>query len=99
MLEHSTTPTLYGSLCCSDPNLTPFSPFFIIFLRLVAACVGALFAGPSMALIAYFCDFARGYDIAFIASPGVFAMIGFDRVVHEPGRLPGLPPQDEAAAG
>lgn len=45
--------------------------------RLLVAVVGVLFVGPSLALMAYFTDFMRGYYIAFILSLGVFAMIWF----------------------
>jgi len=42
---------------------------------LLVASLGALFVGPSMALIAYFSDFPRGYYIAIIMSMAVFLMI------------------------
>lgn len=51
--------------------------------RLLVAVVGALFVGPSIALIAYFNDFYRGYYIAFVASLGVFSLIWF----NQPGYL------------
>ena len=47
--------------------------------RLVVAIVGSLFVGPSMALIAYFTDFMRGYYIAFIISLAVFSYIWFEQ--------------------
>jgi hypothetical protein len=50
--------------------------------RLLVAVVGALFVGPSMALIAYFTDFTRGYYIAFIMSLAVFSWIWFDQPIY-----------------
>jgi hypothetical protein len=45
--------------------------------RLVVAIIGALFVGPSTAVIAYFNDYLRGYFIALILSLAVFALIWF----------------------
>lgn len=45
--------------------------------RLLVSVVGALFVGPSMALMAYFSDFPRGYYIAVLLSLAVFLMIWF----------------------
>lgn len=45
--------------------------------RLLVSVVGAMFVGPSMALMAYFTDFSRGYYIAVLLSLGVFLMIWF----------------------
>lgn len=56
----------------SDPNLE----------RLLVAAVGALFVGPSTALIAYFNDFTRGYYIAFILSLAVFSLIWFGQPIY-----------------
>jgi len=50
--------------------------------RLLVAVVGALFVGPSMAMIAYFNDFTRGYYIAFILSLAVFSWIWFDQPIY-----------------
>jgi hypothetical protein len=50
--------------------------------RLVVAIIGALFVGPSTALIAYFKDFLRGYYIAFILSLAVFSLIWFGQPVY-----------------
>jgi MFS family permease len=45
---------------------------------LVVAVVGALFVGPSLALVAYFNDFTRGYYIAAVMSIAVFCLIWFE---------------------
>lgn len=45
--------------------------------RLIVSMIGALFVGPSMALMAYFNDFTRGYYIAVLLSLGVFLLIWF----------------------
>jgi hypothetical protein len=45
--------------------------------RLAVAIAGALFVGPSLAVIAHFNDFTRGYLLAIIASMAVFTMIWF----------------------
>lgn len=50
--------------------------------RLTVAVVGALFVGPSMALVAYFSDFLRGYYIAFLISIGVFSLIWFGKPIY-----------------
>jgi hypothetical protein len=50
--------------------------------RMVVAVIGALFVGPSIALIAYFNDFMRGYYIAFIVSLGVFSLIWFGEPIY-----------------
>ena len=50
--------------------------------RLIVAVIGALFVGPSIALIAYFNDFLRGYYIAFIVSLGVFSLIWFGKPIY-----------------
>ncbi len=50
--------------------------------RLIVAVIGALFVGPSIALIAYFNDFVRGYYIAFIVSLGVFSLIWFGEPIY-----------------
>jgi len=44
---------------------------------LLVATVGALFVGPSLALIAYFNDNPRGYYIAAVMATGVFCLIWF----------------------
>lgn len=49
---------------------------------LLVASVGALFVGPSLALIAYFSDFSRGYYIAVVMAAAVFAMIWFDKPAY-----------------
>jgi len=50
--------------------------------RLLVAVIGALFVGPSTALIAYFNDFPRGYYIAFIMSLAVFSLIWFGQPIY-----------------
>lgn len=45
---------------------------------LIVAVVGALFVGPSLAILAYFNDFPRGYYTAMIMSIAVFSFIWFD---------------------
>lgn len=50
--------------------------------RLIVAVIGAMFVGPSIALIAYFNDFVRGYYIAFIVSLGVFSLIWFGKPIY-----------------
>jgi hypothetical protein len=50
--------------------------------RLIVAVIGAMFVGPSIALIAYFNDFLRGYYIAFIVSLGVFSLIWFGEPIY-----------------
>ena len=45
--------------------------------RLLVSAIGALFVGPSMAIMAYFSDFSRGYYIAVLLSLAVFLMIWF----------------------
>jgi hypothetical protein len=47
--------------------------------RLIVAVIGAMFVGPSIALISYFNDFPRGYYIAFIVSMGVFSLVWFGK--------------------
>jgi hypothetical protein len=49
---------------------------------LLVASLGALFVGPSLALVAYFNDFPRGYYIAVVMAAAVFLMIWFDRPVY-----------------
>jgi hypothetical protein len=49
---------------------------------LLVASLGALFVGPSMALIAYFNDFPRGYYIAVVMAAAVFCMIWFNQPVY-----------------
>jgi hypothetical protein len=44
---------------------------------LIVAVVSALFVGPSLALVAYFNDFPRGYYIAAVMSVSVFCLIWF----------------------
>lgn len=46
---------------------------------LLVASLGALFVGPSLALVAYFNDFPRGYYIALVMSAAVFLLIWFDQ--------------------
>jgi hypothetical protein len=50
--------------------------------RMIVAVIGALFVGPSIALIAYFNDFMRGFYIAFIVSLGVFSLIWFGKPIY-----------------
>lgn len=45
--------------------------------KLMVSVIGALFVGPSMALVAYFSDFWRGYYIAVLLSLAVFLLIWF----------------------
>ena len=45
--------------------------------RLLVSAIGALFVGPSMALMAYFSDFSRGFYIAILLALAVFLMIWF----------------------
>ena len=49
--------------------------------RLLVSMIGALFVGPSTALIAYFTDFMRGYYIAVLLAFAVFSMIWFAQPV------------------
>jgi hypothetical protein len=49
---------------------------------LLVASLGALFVGPSMALIAYFNDFPRGYYVALILSAAVFLMIWSGKPIY-----------------
>ncbi len=48
---------------------------------LIVSGLGALFVGPSLALIAYFIDFPRGYYIAAVMSTAVFCLIWFDNAL------------------
>lgn len=67
-------------LLMNNPSLTGWLGFNIAQLdteRLVVAAIGALFVGPSMALMAYFTDFPRGYFVAVMLSLAVFSMIWF----------------------
>jgi len=48
---------------------------------LIVAAVGALFVGPSLALIAYFNDFPRGYYVASVMAVCVFCLIWFGRSI------------------
>ncbi len=50
--------------------------------RLIISIIGALFVGPSTALIAYFNDFLRGYYIAFILSLAVFSLVWFSQPIY-----------------
>lgn len=50
--------------------------------RLIVAVIGAMFVGPSIALISYFNDFPRGYYIAFLVSLGVFSLIWFGKPIY-----------------
>jgi hypothetical protein len=50
--------------------------------RLIVAVIGAMFVGPSIALIAYFTDFIRGYYIASIVSLGVFSLIWYGEPIY-----------------
>lgn len=50
--------------------------------KLLVSVVGALFVGPSMALVAYFNDFPRGYYIAVVLSLAVFFLIWFDQPMY-----------------
>jgi hypothetical protein len=50
--------------------------------RLLVAVVGALFVGPSTALIAYFNDFMRGYYISLLLALAVFALIWFGQPIY-----------------
>jgi hypothetical protein len=59
--------------------------------RLMVAVVGALFVGPSVALIAYFNDFTRGYYIAFIMSLGSILIDLVRRTNLPDRRWPGDP--------
>jgi len=49
--------------------------------RLLVGVIGALFVGPSMAMIAYFTEYMRGYYIAFILSIAVFSLIWFGQPI------------------
>jgi hypothetical protein len=48
---------------------------------LVVAVIGALFVGPSLALVAYFNDFPRGYFLAAVMSVSVFCLVWFDHAL------------------
>jgi hypothetical protein len=50
-------------------------------MDLLVASIGAMFVGPSVALIAYFSDFLRGYYIALLMAVGVFLMIFLNQPV------------------
>lgn len=50
--------------------------------RLLVGIIGALFVGPSTALIAYFNDFWRGYYIAFLIATAVFCLIFFGQPIY-----------------
>jgi hypothetical protein len=50
--------------------------------RLLVAVIGAMFVGPSLALLAYFSEFMRGYYIALILSLAVFSMIWFGQPIY-----------------
>jgi hypothetical protein len=50
--------------------------------RLLVAMVGAVFVGPSTALIAFFNDFWRGYYIALLLALAVFALIWFGQPLY-----------------
>lgn len=65
----------------NNPELAAGVPFLSggqTATTLLVASIGALFVGPSMALIAYFNDFLRGYYIALVMAAAVFLMIWFD---------------------
>lgn len=49
---------------------------------LLVASIGAMFVGPSLALIAYFKDFPRGYYIALLMATAVFLMILLGQPVY-----------------
>ncbi len=51
-------------------------------MDLLVASIGAMFVGPSVALIAYFSDFLRGYYISLLMAVGVFLMIFLDQPVY-----------------
>jgi len=57
--------------------------------QLLVAALGSFFVGPSMLLIAYFTDFARGYYIAILMSMGVFLMLWLNKPLY-PILLAGL---------
>ena len=50
---------------------------------LTVAVIGALFVGPSFALMAFFLDFPRGYYIAAVMSIAVFCLIWFDNSLFQ----------------
>jgi len=50
---------------------------------LIVSVIGALFVGPSFALIAFFLDFPRGYYIAAVMSIAVFCLIWFDNTLFQ----------------
>lgn len=51
-------------------------------MDLLVASIGAVFVGPSVALIAYFSDFLRGYYISLLMAVGVFLMIFLNQPVY-----------------
>ncbi len=51
-------------------------------MDLLVASIGAMFVGPSVALIAYFSDFLRGYYISLLMAIGVFLMIFLNQPVY-----------------
>lgn len=62
----------------ANPELAARAPFLTASQSasdLLVASLGALFVGPSMAVVAYFNDHPRGYYIAVILSVAVFLMI------------------------
>ena len=65
--------------------------------RLLVSTLGALFVGPSIALVAYFNDFSRGYYIAVLTAAAVFSLIWFDQPAYLIIAalliiIPGIPP-------
>lgn len=72
---------LLSAALLANPELAAGIPFLSgshSATDLLVASLGALFVGPSMALMAYFSDFPRGYYIALVMAAGVFLWIWFD---------------------
>jgi hypothetical protein len=67
------TPALWASLGISSMPQTMET--------LIVAVIGALFVGPSLALVAYFNDFPRGYFLAAVMSVSVFCLVWFDHAL------------------
>ena len=64
-------PSLAGKLGLSTANQSAE--------HLLVSVLSALFVGPSMALLAYFNDFTRGYYIAAVLSLVVFSLVFFNQ--------------------
>ena len=76
---------IFSAVVWSNPELQPRLAFLEGEHRamdLLVASIGAMFVGPSVALIAYFSDFLRGYYISLLMAVGVFLMIFLNQPVY-----------------